>query len=138
LARIAGGQKLISACANGVAVVVDAVSGKVVANLPIGKDADAVIVDKKRAQAFIPCGGNGTLVALDIHDADHVTVAQVIPTQVGAKTGALDPRDGRIYLPTATLATPEPGAKRASRARQLCHPRCLARRVTSCFKEYFP
>jgi hypothetical protein len=62
----------------------------------------------------------------------------VIPTQVGAKTGALDPRDGRIYLPTATLATPEPGAKRASRARQLCHPRCLARRVTSCFKEYFP
>ena len=33
-------------------------------------------------------------------------------TQIGAKTGAIDGRDGRIYLPTATLAAPEPGAKR--------------------------
>jgi hypothetical protein len=112
LAKFASGQRLISACANGVAVVVDVASGKVLANLPIGKDADAVIIDKKRELAFIPCGGNGTLVALDIHDPDHVRVAQVIPTQIGAKTGALDPRDGKLYLPTATLAAPEPGAKR--------------------------
>lgn len=112
LASIAGGKKLISACANGVAVVADAASGKVLARLPTGKDADAVIVDDARHLAFIPCGGNGTLVALDIRDADHVKVAQVIPTQVGAKTGALDPRDGRVYLPAATLAAPEPGAKR--------------------------
>lgn len=112
LAKAAGGKRLISACANGVAVVIDAVAGKALVNLPIGTGADAVIVDKKRELAFIPCGGSGTLVALDIHDADHIRVAQVIPTQVGAKTGALDPRDGRIYLPTATLAAPEPGAKR--------------------------
>lgn len=112
LAKVAGGARLISACANGVAVVVDTASGKVLANLPIGKDADAVIVDKKRDLAFIPCGGNGTLVALNTHDADHIAIAQVIPTQIGAKTGALDPRDGRLYLPAATLAKPEPGAKR--------------------------
>lgn len=112
LAKFAKGQRLISACANGVAVVLDTVSGKVLASLPIGKDADAVLIDKKRELAFIPCGGNGTLVALDIHDGDHVRVVQVIPTQIGAKTGAIDSRDGRIYLPTATLAAPEPGAKR--------------------------
>ncbi|HWU02330.1 MAG TPA: YncE family protein [Novosphingobium sp.] len=112
LARVAGGRRLISACANGVAVVVDAASGKALASLPIGKDADAVLVDEARGLAFVPCGGSGTLVALDIRDADHIAVAQVIPTQIGAKTGAVDPRDGRIYLPTATLAAPEPGAKR--------------------------
>jgi hypothetical protein len=112
LASIAGGQRLISACANGVAVVVNAATGKVLANLPIGKDADAVIADEARGLAFIPCGGSGTLVALDIRKPEHVTIAQTIPTQIGAKTGALDPRDGRIYLPTATLAAPEAGAKR--------------------------
>lgn len=112
LAMVAGGKRLISACANGVAVVADVASGKVVAKLPIGKDADAVIADEARGLAFIPCGGSGTLVALDIRRPDHVTVAQVIPTQIGAKTGAVDPRDGRVYLPAATLAAPEAGAKR--------------------------
>ncbi|WP_068081205.1 YncE family protein [Novosphingobium rosa] len=112
LARFAHGTRLISACANGVALVVDTASGKTLTTLPIGKDADAVLLDEARGLAFVPCGGSGTLVALSIADANKVTVAQVIPTQVGAKTGAVDPRDGRIYLPTATLATPEPGAKR--------------------------
>jgi len=112
LAMLGNGKRLISACANGIAAVVDAASGKLLARLPTGKDADAVIVDEARHLAFIPCGGNGTLVALDIRDTAHVKVEQVIPTQIGAKTGALDPRDGRIYLPAATLAAPEPGAKR--------------------------
>lgn len=112
LARFAHGTRLISACANGVALVVDTANGKTLTTLPIGKDADAVLLDEARGLAFVPCGGSGTLVALSIADANNVSVAQVIPTQVGAKTGAVDPRDGRIYLPTATLAAPEPGAKR--------------------------
>jgi DNA-binding beta-propeller fold protein YncE len=110
LALVSG--KLISACANEVATVTDARSGKQLARLPIGRDPDAVLVDAARGLAFIPCGGSGTLVALAIADPAHITVAAVIPTQVGAKTGAVDPRDGHIYLPTATLAAPLPGAKR--------------------------
>ena len=112
LALVAHGTRLISACANGVAVVVDAKTGRMVATLPIGRDPDAVLVDEARGLAFIPCGGSGTLVALSIADADHIAVAGTIATQIGAKTGAIDPRTGRIYLPTATLAAPEPGAKR--------------------------
>lgn len=112
LALVAGGTRLISACANGVALVVDAASGKTLATLPIGRDPDAVLVDVARGLAFIPCGGSGTLVELSLADADHIAVTGTIPTQIGAKAGAIDPRDGRIYLPTATLAKPEPGAKR--------------------------
>ena len=112
LALVAKGTRLISACANDVAVVVDADSGKLVTSLPIGHDPDAVLVDEARGLAFIPCGGSGTLVALSITDANHIAVVQTITTQKGAKTGALDPKTGRIYLPTATLAAPEPGAKR--------------------------
>lgn len=112
LALIANGRRLITACANEVALVVDTASGKTLATLPIGHDPDAVLVDEARGLAFIPCGGSGTLVALAIGDAEHIRVSQTIPTQVGAKTGAIDQRDGRIYLPTASLAAPEPGAKR--------------------------
>ena len=112
LALVAGGTRLISACANGVALVVDAASGKTLATLTIGRDPDAVLVDEARGLAFIPCGGSGTLVELSLADADHIAVIGAMPTQIGAKTGAIDPRDGRIYLPTATLAKPEPGAKR--------------------------
>jgi len=112
LALIGHGSRLISACANGVAVVVDTASGKLRGKLPIGRDPDAVLVDEARGLAFIPCGGSGTLVALLISDPDHISVAQVIPTQLGAKTGAIDPRDGRIYLPTATLAPVQTGEKR--------------------------
>jgi DNA-binding beta-propeller fold protein YncE len=112
LALVSGGTRLIAACANGVAAVINRANGKLLAILPIGKDADAVLVDEARGLAFVPCGGSGTLVELAIKDPDHITVAQTIPTQIGAKTGALDPRDGRIYLPAATLAPPEPGAKR--------------------------
>lgn len=112
LALIGHGTRLISACANHVVVVTDPQTGKVLASLPIGADPDAVLVDEARQRAFIPCGGDGTLAVLDISDADHIRLLGSVATQVGAKTGALDPRDGRIYLPTATLAPPEPGAHR--------------------------
>lgn len=112
LALVGNGTRLISACANGVAMVVDAVSGRVVGHLDTGKGADAVLVDEQRGMAFIPCGGSGTLVAISIGDARHIAVVGTIPTQISARTGALDPRDGRIYLPVATFAAPEPGAKR--------------------------
>ena len=113
LASVARGTRLITACANGVALVVDTANAKVIAHLPIGLGPDAVLVDSPRGLAFIPCGASGTLVALSIADGDHIALAQVIATQVSAKTGAIDPRDGRIYLPAATLAAPEPGAKHA-------------------------
>ena len=112
LALVAHGTRLITACANQVALVLDAKSGRVLARLAIGRDPDAVLVDEARGFAFIPCGGSGELIQIAIANPDRIHVAASIPTQVGAKTGAIDPRDGRIYLPTATLGAPEPGAKR--------------------------
>jgi DNA-binding beta-propeller fold protein YncE len=112
LALVAGGTRVISACANGVATVTDTTSGKVLATLPIDKGPDAVLVDDSRHRAFIPCGASGTLVAIDTANPDQIAVTGRIATQVSARTGALDPRDGRIYLPAATLGVPAPGTKR--------------------------
>lgn len=112
LALVANGARLISACANGKAVVVDPARGRVIGTLEIGQGPDAVLVDTKRKLAFIPCGASGTLVQIDVADPARIRVTGTIATQLGAKTGAIDPRNGRIYLPTATIAPPLPGVRR--------------------------
>ena len=102
LAMLSGGTRVMSACANGVATVVDAASGKLVQTLPVGKGPDAVIADPTRNLVFVPAGRDGNLTAISTADPAHYAVVATIPTQVGARTGALDPRTGRIYLPAAS------------------------------------
>ncbi len=110
LVVLAGGTRVLSACANGVATVVDATSGKLLQTLKVGEDPDAVIADPARGLAFVPSGHDGTLTAIAIGDPASFRVVGTIPTQVGARTGALDPRTGRIYLPTATMTPAEGGS----------------------------
>ncbi|UAK26622.1 gluconolactonase [Sphingomonas nostoxanthinifaciens] len=105
---------LIAACANGKAAVVDARTRKLTGLLDIGMGPDAVILDAARRHAYIPCGKSGdlTVIALDGAHGAHVTGS--IKTEPYARTGTLDPRDGTVYLPTAKLGTPAPGAKRGA------------------------
>ena len=74
LALVAHGTRLITACANKLALVLDAASGAVVARLPIGRNPDAVLADEARGLAFIPCGGSGTLIELATGDPHHIRV----------------------------------------------------------------
>lgn len=103
---------LISACANGKAAVIDAVSHRQTGSLTIGAGPDAVILDAARRLAFIPCGRDGTLsiIALDGPAGPRVTGA--IKTAVGARTGALDPATGKLYLPTADFGPAPAGGGR--------------------------
>ena len=102
LGYFAEGELLISACANAVAKVVEASTGRVVATVPTGAGADAVIVDSQRRLAFIPCGDSGVLAVVNLA-SEPIRLIQKIRTAPGARTGALDERTGRIYLPTARL-----------------------------------
>lgn len=111
LALVAGGTRVLSACSNGVVTVVDTGTGKLVQTLPVGKGPDAVIVDSARGLAFVPSGQAGTLSAIAINDPAKFSVVATIPTQVGARTGALDPRTGKIYLPAATMVPGAPGQR---------------------------
>lgn len=109
LARDPHSGKLLSVCANGVAEAVDPVKAVVTATLPIGKHPDAAIFDAARHLFLVPCGGDGTLTLISAEGAD-LAVAGSVPTERGARTGALDPKTGRIYLPSAEFkpaATPE-------------------------------
>ncbi|MDB5363981.1 MAG: gluconolactonase [Rhodospirillales bacterium] len=94
---------LLSVCRNQKAVALHAENGSVVAQLDIDRGADAVIFDARRKVFFVPCGRDGTLVAIG-ETGGKLAVIRKIPTAIGARTGALDPETGRLYLPTADAA----------------------------------
>jgi DNA-binding beta-propeller fold protein YncE len=98
-------HRVLSACANGVAVVTDAVTLKPAGSLPIGKGPDTAMYDPVRRRALIPCGRSGDLWVFE-DSAKGITPRGSVATQTGARTGALDPKTGRVYLPAADYGPP--------------------------------
>jgi YVTN family beta-propeller protein len=98
-------KRLLSSCANGVAAISNPKTMKAESTLAIGAGPDTVLYDAQRKLAFIPAGRAGEL---DIFkdEAKGVRAAGKVATQVGARTGALDEKTGRIYLPAADYAAP--------------------------------
>ena len=114
LAIDTAGRRLFAVCDGGKMAVVDANTGKTVANPAIGEGPDAARYDAKRKLAFSSNGG-GTLTIVDAGKPDY-PVLQNLDTQKGARTMTLDWVTGRIYLATAefgerpapTAANPRP------------------------------
>jgi YVTN family beta-propeller protein len=103
---------ILSACANQVARLTNAVTGAAVASLPLGKHPDSAFYDEERQVGYVPCG-DGTLTVISFKNAP-ARVAEVAVTQAGARTGAVDPATGLVYLPTAVLGPPEKAGGRPS------------------------
>lgn len=108
-------NRLISACANGKAAIVDVAHRRLIGLIDIGQGPDAVIMDTARRLALIPCGKDGVLDVLSLDGPRGVMRAGNIQTEVGARTGALDPSTGAVYLPTARFTPPaHPGDRPAA------------------------
>jgi YVTN family beta-propeller protein len=101
---------LLAACANRKAVAVQAKDGAPVATLIIAERPDGAIFDAKRKLFFIPCGAGSMAVIGE--SAGKPAVIATVPTANGARTAALDPQTGKLYLPTADFAPPAAGEKR--------------------------
>ncbi len=99
LAYDAADKLLIAAC-DGSTDVVDAKTGKVLQTLTTGKGADGVVFDPRQKLAFVPSGRAGNLAVIAFVKGKG-TIVDTVPTQVGARTIAIDERSGRVYLPTA-------------------------------------
>jgi YVTN family beta-propeller protein len=94
-------------------VVMDAASGKVIANLPIGANVDFAGFDPDARLIFFSCG-DGTLSIFHEKSADSYEDAGAVKTQQSAKTMAFDPKTKNVYLPAAEYTeTPaaEPGKR---------------------------
>jgi YVTN family beta-propeller protein len=97
-------NRLFAVCANNEMAVVDARSGRQVAELPIGGHPDAAAFDPVLKTVFSSNGANGTLTVVHEDDPDHYTVLENMSTQEGAKTMALDASTHRVYLVSSKFA----------------------------------
>lgn len=110
-------HRLFSVCDNQKMAVVDAASGRVVTTVAIGDGPDAVVFDDAKRMVYSSNGESGNITAVRETDADHYRVTATIPTQVSARTLALDPRTHRLYLSAATF-----GATRQANGRPSIEP----------------
>lgn len=101
LALDATHRRLFSVCDNQVMTVLDADSGHRVATVPIGKGPDAAAFDATRGLVYSSNGESGTLTVVHEDDPDHYRVIATAPTQSTARTSALDPKTGHLFLSAA-------------------------------------
>jgi DNA-binding beta-propeller fold protein YncE len=101
-------HRLFAVCGNKLMVVVDAVDGHVVTNLPIGDGCDGVKFDPILKRAY-SSNGEGSMTVVQETDKDNFKVLETIKTVPGARTLALDPRTHHIYTPSAEF-NPAPAA----------------------------
>jgi YVTN family beta-propeller protein len=98
-------QRLFATCHNKIMVMLDTVSGKVIAKVPIGSGVDGCVFDQATKLVFASCGEGVTVIAKE--DSPHeLSLVQQLQTQRGARTIALDQKTHRIYLPTADFGPP--------------------------------
>lgn len=102
---------LVASC-DGAAVVVNAKTLKVEATLPIGKGPDAALYDPIRKLVIIPCGQSAEISVIDASTPGKLKVVGSYASEKGARTGALDPKTGKVYMAAAESLPPEPGQKR--------------------------
>jgi DNA-binding beta-propeller fold protein YncE len=106
-------MRLFAGCGNKLLVVLNALDGKVVANLPIGDECDAVGFDKQLKMVY-SSNGDGTLTIIKESNPDQYTVLQNLKTKKGARTQAVDQTTHKVYLPTGEFAPKKEGEFRPS------------------------
>ena len=115
------GHRLFASCVNGQMVVLNTDSGAVVATVPIGRGPDSTAWDPKRRLAFSSNGLDGNISVISQKTPDSYVALAPIPTALSARTMAIDPASGRLYVaaldvtPSATPGarpTPKPGTLR--------------------------
>jgi hypothetical protein len=114
-------NRIFSGC-SGKSVVVDAATGKVVAQIQNGEGVDALGWDQAQKLIYIPAGRDGNVTVVHEDGPDKYTTVGTVQTMVGAKTIAVDPTRHIAYAFTpeygpapAPAAGSEPPAGRRGR-----------------------
>jgi DNA-binding beta-propeller fold protein YncE len=111
LAIDASHEILVVGCHNKLMTFVDGNSGKVLGTVPIGQGVDANRFDPVTGYAFASCG-DGSLTIAHEDSPSKFSLLEMIQTQRGARTMALDYANHNVYLVTAEFGpTPEATAE---------------------------
>ena len=110
-------NRIFAGCSK-TSVVVDAASGKVVAQIANGNGVDALGWDQEQKLMYIPAGRDGNVTVVHEDSPDKYTVVATVSTMVGAKTIAVDDSRHIAYAftpeygpPPAGSPAPEPGRR---------------------------
>ncbi len=105
------GRRLFSTCANGLMVVLNTNTGAVVATPPIGRGSDSAGWDPVRKRVF-SSNGDGTVSVIQQKTPDRYVALGPIPTSKGARTMAVDPVSGRLFVAGGELDPSTPAGAR--------------------------
>lgn len=100
-------HRVFATCVNKLMVVVDGDSGANIATLPIGSGSDGAAFDPER-KLVLSSNGEGTLSVIQEQDADHFVALETVATAPSARTIAIDPKTGRLFIPVADIAKIDP------------------------------
>ncbi|MFL5771653.1 MAG: YncE family protein [Flavisolibacter sp.] len=99
LAYDAKNNRLFAGCEK-LLIVMNASTGKIVKQLPIGEGCDGVAFDPNKRLIFTS-NGEGTLTVIKETGEDSYNIEGNYPTKRGARTITIDEKSGKLYLPTA-------------------------------------
>jgi len=109
-------RRIFMGCVNKLMMVMDADSGKIVAELPIGRGSDAIAFDPVRGRVFSSNGVDGSITVYEETAPDGYTRLDDVSTAVSGRTMAVDPKSGRLFVVAAdTDPSPTPGGRPRAR-----------------------
>jgi DNA-binding beta-propeller fold protein YncE len=108
-------NRIFSGCSK-TSVVVDASTGKVVAQIPNGDGVDALGWDQSQKLMYIPAGGSGNVTVVHEDSPDKYTVVETVPTMRGARTIAVDTNRHVAYVFTPEYGPSTPPSTPGGRA----------------------
>jgi DNA-binding beta-propeller fold protein YncE len=102
---------LFSVCENKKMAVVDLKNGNVIATVDTGAGTDGAAFDSELGNALASNGRDGTLTVVQLRNGKYETAGQV-PTQIGARTIAVDSKSHKVFLPVAEYLPAVAGQQR--------------------------
>lgn len=109
-------MRLFTVCSNKKMIVMDAATGKVVADLKTGDGTDAASFDPETKYAFAS-NGDGTMTIVHEDGKDKFSVIDTIKTEPRARTMTLDTKTHKVYLSAAKFGTAPAPTKEQPRPR---------------------
>lgn len=106
------GHRAFLGCANAKMVVLDTRTGKVVADLPIGRGNDAMAFDPVRKRVFSSNGRDGTITVYQEVTPDKFVALEDVKTLPSGRTMDVDPVTGRLFVVAADLDPASPAGQR--------------------------
>ena len=86
--------RLLCACDAGVLLAIDAASGRVLGDIPLSVAPDVTFLHPQSGHLYVAIGDPGVV---DVIDIGTMRCAEVVPTEAGAHTLALDRKRSKVY-----------------------------------------